>query len=154
MLLYYYTIYYSYYVTSCDNIWRTYCVGHRPLINHWNLCLSIDTCLPVERPAPIDPEATDSFNTETWTVEDLLHEEDIIDKVPLQRLKLLGQSKELRDVLCNPHLRELLRSIDGADSKADAMKAAMQEPLFVEFSDRCLKIVENEAKSCNEDEVF
>uniref|UniRef100_G3QA33 Zinc finger HIT domain-containing protein 3 n=1 Tax=Gasterosteus aculeatus TaxID=69293 RepID=G3QA33_GASAC len=92
--------------------------------------------------------------SETWTVEDLLHEEDIIDKVPLQRLKLLGQSKELRDVLCNPHLRELLRSIDGADSKADAMKAAMQEPLFVEFSDRCLKIVENEAKSCNEDEVF
>ncbi|XP_037324047.2 zinc finger HIT domain-containing protein 3 [Pungitius pungitius] len=115
-----------------------------------------DTCLPVEQPAPIDPEATDYFNTETWSVEDLLHEEDIVDKVPLQRLKLLGQSKELRDVLCNPHLRELLRSIDCADSKADAMKAAMQEPLFVEFSDRCLKIVENEAKSltCNEGDVF
>ncbi|KAM8900366.1 zinc finger HIT domain-containing protein 3 isoform 2-T2 [Spinachia spinachia] len=113
-------------------------------------------CLPVEQPAPIHPEATDYFNTETWSVEDLLHEENIIDKVPLQRLKLLGQSKELRDVLCNPHLRELLRSIDSADSKADAMKAAMQEPLFVEFSDRCLKIVENEAKSltCNEAEVF
>ncbi|KAL6099102.1 znhit3 [Pungitius sinensis] len=115
-----------------------------------------DTCLPVEQPASIDPEATDYFNTETWSVEDLLHEEDIVDKVPLQRLKLLGQSKELRDVLCNPHLRELLRSIDCADSKADAMKAAMQEPLFVEFSDRCLKIVENEAKSltCNEAHVF
>lgn len=52
-----------------------------------------------------------------------------------------GQSKELRDLLCNPHLRLLLRSIDGADSKDVAMKAAMQEPLFVEFSDRCLKIV-------------
>ncbi|XP_068585552.1 zinc finger HIT domain-containing protein 3 [Cebidichthys violaceus] len=106
-----------------------------------------DTCLPVEQPAPIDPEATDSFNTEMWTVEDLLHEEDIIDKTPLQRLKLLGQSKELQDLLCNPHLRQLLRSIDGADSKDDAMKAAMQEPLFVEFSDWCLKTVENEAKS-------
>uniref|UniRef100_A0A4W6EPM3 Zinc finger HIT domain-containing protein 3 n=1 Tax=Lates calcarifer TaxID=8187 RepID=A0A4W6EPM3_LATCA len=84
---------------------------------------------------------------EPWTVEDLLHEDDIIDKVPLQRLQLLGQSKELRDLLCNPHLRQLLRSVDSADSKDDAMKAAMQEPLFVEFSDQCLKIVEDEAKS-------
>lgn len=58
---------------------------------------------------------------------------------------MTGQSKELRDILCNPHLRQLLRLIDSADSKYDAMKAAMQEPLFVEFSDRCLKIVENEA---------
>lgn len=58
-----------------------------------------------------------------------------------------GQSKELRDLLCNPHLRQLLRSVDSADSKDDVMKAAMQEPLFVEFADRCLKIVENEAAS-------
>lgn len=129
-----------------------------------------------------------AFNVseEPWNVEDLLDEDDIADKVPLEKLQLLGrdltlpwqhqvkwiyqrlhklsfdlspiytscnffsltgQSKELRDILCNPHLRQLLRSIDGADSKYDAMKAAMQEPLFVEFSDRCLKIVENEAQS-------
>lgn len=56
-----------------------------------------------------------------------------------------GQSKDLKDLLCNPHLRELLRTIDGADSKEEAMKAAMQEPLFVEFSDQCLKVVEKEA---------
>ncbi|XP_035522108.1 zinc finger HIT domain-containing protein 3 [Morone saxatilis] len=105
-----------------------------------------DTCLPVKQPTPIEPEVKDAFNTEPWTVEDLLHENDIIDKVPLQRLQLLGQSKELRDLLCNPHLRQLLRSVDSADSKYDAMKAAMQEPLFVEFSDQCLKIVENEPR--------
>lgn len=64
-----------------------------------------------------------------------------------------GQSKELRDLLCNPHLRQLLYSVDGADSKYDAMKAAMQEPLFVEFSDQCLKIVENEAKSLTSNEA-
>ncbi|KAA8586405.1 hypothetical protein FQN60_000241 [Etheostoma spectabile] len=103
-----------------------------------------DSCLPVGQPEPTGPKVKDSFNTETWTVEDLLQEEeDIVDKVPLQRLQLLGQSKELRDLLCNPHLRQLLRSIDSADSKADAMKAAMQEPLFVEFSDQCLKLVDN-----------
>ncbi|XP_038564167.1 zinc finger HIT domain-containing protein 3 [Micropterus salmoides] len=112
-----------------------------------------DTCLPVEQPAPIDPEAKDAFNPEPWTVEDLLHENDIIDKVPLQRLQLLGQSKELRDLLCNPHLRQLLRSIDSADSKDDAMKAAMQEPLFVEFSDQCLKIVEKAKSSSEADDL-
>ncbi|KAM9348042.1 zinc finger HIT domain-containing protein 3 [Symphorus nematophorus] len=104
-----------------------------------------DTCVPSEQLAPPDPEVKEAFNTEPWTVEDLLDADDIIDKVPLQRLQLLGQSKELRDLLCNPHLRQLLRSVDGADNKYDAMKSAMQEPLFAEFSDQCLKIVENEA---------
>lgn len=64
-----------------------------------------------------------------------------------------GESKELKDLLCNPHLRQLLHSIDSADCKADAMKAAMQEPLFVEFSDQCLKIVNNEAKSSEDGDL-
>ncbi|XP_071386021.1 zinc finger HIT domain-containing protein 3 isoform X1 [Centroberyx affinis] len=105
-----------------------------------------DTCLPVKQPAPITP-VTAASSTEPWSVEDLLHEDDYIDKVPLQRLQLLGQSEGLKDLLCNPHLRQLLQSIDNADSKQDAMKAAMQEPLFIEFSDQCLKIVENEEKA-------
>ena len=54
-----------------------------------------------------------------------------------------GKSEELKDLLHNPHLCQLLQEIDAADRKGDAMKAAMQEPLFVEFSDQCLKIVEN-----------
>uniref|UniRef100_A0A668VK47 Zinc finger HIT domain-containing protein n=1 Tax=Oreochromis aureus TaxID=47969 RepID=A0A668VK47_OREAU len=106
-----------------------------------------DTCLPVDKPAPSNPETKAAVGTEPWSVDDLLHEDDITDKVPLQRLQMLGQSKELKDLLCNPHLRQLLCSIDGAERKEDAMKSAMQEPLFVEFSDQCLKIVENDAKS-------
>ncbi|KAM8742320.1 zinc finger HIT domain-containing protein 3 [Acanthopagrus schlegelii] len=107
-----------------------------------------DSCVPFEQAAPIDaPQDKDVFNTDQWTVDDLLDKDDITDKVPLERLQMLGQSKELRDLLCNPHLRQLLRSVDGADNKYDAMKAAMQEPLFVEFSDQCLKTVENEAQS-------
>uniref|UniRef100_A0A3Q0RXV9 Zinc finger, HIT-type containing 3 n=1 Tax=Amphilophus citrinellus TaxID=61819 RepID=A0A3Q0RXV9_AMPCI len=105
------------------------------------------TCLPVEKPPPPKPETKDAGSTEPWSVEGLLREDDVTDKVPLQRLQMLGQSKELKDLLCNPHLRQLLHSIDSADSKEDAMKTAMQEPLFVEFSDQCLKIVKNEAKS-------
>lgn len=106
-----------------------------------------DTCLPVDKPAPSNPETETAVSTESWSVDDLLHEDDITDKVPLQRLQMLGQSKELKDLLCNPHLRQLLCSIDGAERKEDAMKSAMQEPLFMEFSDQCLKIVENDAKS-------
>lgn len=124
-------------------------------------------------------------SVEDWCCEDLLDEDDITDKVSIERLQLLGsdptfpplyqiqcidcwtnvssesssmylsdQSKELRDVLCNPHLRQLLRSIDSADNKYDAMKSAMQEPLFVEFSDRCLKLVENEVLTRHESGDF
>ncbi|KAM4545776.1 zinc finger HIT domain-containing protein 3 [Odontesthes bonariensis] len=114
-----------------------------------------DSCFPVEKPSTLNPECTDggtSVSAEPWSVEDLLHKDDIIDKVPLQRLQLLGRSKELRDLLCNPHLRRLLSSTDHAENKAAAMKAAMREPLFVEFSDQCLKIVESEtiASTCSD----
>lgn len=112
-----------------------------------------DACVPREQQAPTEPtevETTAAFSPEDWCCEDLLDEDDITDKVSVEKLQFLGQSKELRDVLCNPHLRQLLRTIDSADNKYDAMKSAMQEPLFVEFSDRCLKIVENEALTTHE----
>ncbi|XP_061607398.1 zinc finger HIT domain-containing protein 3 [Phyllopteryx taeniolatus] len=101
-------------------------------------------CHPVQQFLPNGTK--DAVRTDTWSVADLLHEEDFADVVPLEKLQLLGQSKELKDLLCNPHLRELLRTIDSADSKEEAMKAAMQEPLFVEFSNRCLKVVEKDAQ--------
>ncbi|XP_043997327.1 zinc finger HIT domain-containing protein 3 isoform X2 [Gambusia affinis] len=106
-----------------------------------------DSCLPVEKPASSNPESIDATGSEPLSLDDLLHEDDVIDKVPPQRLQLLGQSPELRDLLSNPHLRQLLRSIDDAESKASAMKAAMQEPLFVEFADQCLKVVEGEGNA-------
>lgn len=58
-----------------------------------------------------------------------------------------GESEKLRDLLRNPHLRQLMRSIDTADRKDGAMKAAMQEPLFVELADQCLKVVGNEEEN-------
>ncbi|XP_057677646.1 zinc finger HIT domain-containing protein 3 [Corythoichthys intestinalis] len=103
-----------------------------------------DLCLPVEKLPPNAAKDAVCTVADTWSIEDLLHKEDIADVVPLENLQLLGQSKELKDLLCNPHLRELLRAIDSANNKEEAMKAAMQEPLFVEFSDQCLKVVEKE----------
>ncbi|NXJ05933.1 ZNHI3 protein, partial [Odontophorus gujanensis] len=78
----------------------------------------------------------------SWSVADILTEEDEQDRVPLQKLRLLGESEELRGLLLNPHLRQLLLTIDQAEEKSSLMKKYMQEPLFVEFADCCLRIVE------------
>ncbi|NWI55720.1 ZNHI3 protein, partial [Calyptomena viridis] len=77
-----------------------------------------------------------------WDVRDILGEEDEQDRVPLQKLKLLGDSEELRGLLLNPHLRQLLVTIDQAQDKSSLLRRFMQEPLFVEFADCCLSIVE------------
>ncbi|NWW25978.1 ZNHI3 protein, partial [Falcunculus frontatus] len=76
------------------------------------------------------------------SLEDILSEEDEQDRVPLHKLKLLGESEELRGLLLNPHLRQLLLAIDQAQDKSSLMRKFMQEPLFVEFADCCLSIVE------------
>ncbi|NXI12520.1 ZNHI3 protein, partial [Irena cyanogastra] len=73
---------------------------------------------------------------------DVLSEEEEQDRVPLQKLQLLGESGELRDLLRNPHLRQLLLAIDQARDKSSLLRQLMQEPLFVEFADCCLSIVE------------
>ncbi|XP_009907195.2 zinc finger HIT domain-containing protein 3 isoform X2 [Dryobates pubescens] len=77
-----------------------------------------------------------------WSVEDILTEDDEQDRVPQQKLKLLGESEELQGLLLNPHLRQLLLTLDQAEDKSSLMKKHMQEPLFVEFADCCLRIVE------------
>ncbi|NWI04372.1 ZNHI3 protein, partial [Tichodroma muraria] len=78
----------------------------------------------------------------SWALEDILSEEDEQDRVPLHKLKLLGESEELRALLRNPHLGQLLLTIDQAQDKSSLMRKFMQEPLFVEFADCCLGIVE------------
>ncbi|XP_061460812.1 zinc finger HIT domain-containing protein 3 [Rhineura floridana] len=85
-----------------------------------------------------------SFNAEgsSWSVDDILSEDDGDDKVPLQKLHLLRQSEELKGILLNPHLRQLLLTVDQAKDKSAILKKYMQEPLFAEFADCCLGIVE------------
>ncbi|XP_035896739.1 zinc finger HIT domain-containing protein 3-like [Anopheles stephensi] len=67
-----------------------------------------------------------------------------IDTVPVEKLELLGQSEHLKNMLYNPHLRQLLTEIDNARDGMNAVKVAMMEPLFVEFADECLRLVEPE----------
>ncbi|XP_029469642.1 zinc finger HIT domain-containing protein 3 isoform X2 [Rhinatrema bivittatum] len=82
----------------------------------------------------------------SWATADILDEDEELDKVPDQKLKLLGESEQLKDLLLNPHLRQLLLTVDQAEEKEAILKAYMQEPLFAEFADQCLHIVEPPAK--------
>lgn len=51
-------------------------------------------------------------------------------------------SEGLRNLLYNPHLRNFLKEVDSAPDAWKAIRSAMQEPLFLEFADECLKVVE------------
>ncbi|KAM3934501.1 zinc finger HIT domain-containing protein 3 [Leptodactylus fuscus] len=75
---------------------------------------------------------------------DLLEDTDESDAVPLQKLMLLGKSEELKDIFRNSHLRQLLVTLDQTGNKDESLKKYMQEPLFVEFVDKCLSIIDAE----------
>lgn len=53
-----------------------------------------------------------------------------------------ANSEALKDLLKNKHLRQFLREVDSAENAFRAIKAAMMEPLFVEFADECINIIE------------
>ncbi|XP_069768289.1 zinc finger HIT domain-containing protein 3 isoform X2 [Narcine bancroftii] len=92
-------------------------------------------------------EISTDVGTVTWqnSKDDILGKDEDSDWVPLEKLKLL-ESEELKSLLCNPHLRQLLLKIDRAEDKETIMKSAMQEPIFVEFADQCLQTVELQDK--------
>ena len=68
----------------------------------------------------------------------LIDEEDVLNE---ERLVKLSQSKELKEILKNPHLRKMLTSLDSARHKKSSIEQCMQEPIFVEFADTCLSVV-------------
>uniref|UniRef100_A0A182RRY0 Zinc finger HIT domain-containing protein 3 n=1 Tax=Anopheles funestus TaxID=62324 RepID=A0A182RRY0_ANOFN len=98
-----------------------------------------------EQPCAPPPPAAAS---ETAIREDCIPKKIILfstmDTVPAEELELLGQSEHLKNLLYNPHLRQLLTEIDNARDGMNAIKVAMMEPLFVEFADECLRLVEPE----------
>ncbi|XP_019880413.1 zinc finger HIT domain-containing protein 3 [Aethina tumida] len=63
--------------------------------------------------------------------------------VNTDKLELLKGNKKLVEMLKgNPHLRNLLSTIDKSNDPEDIMQKAMQEPLFVEFADACLEVID------------
>eukprot|EP00092_Neocalanus_flemingeri_P029206 GFUD01031702.1.p1 GENE.GFUD01031702.1~~GFUD01031702.1.p1 ORF type:complete len:158 (-),score=32.42 GFUD01031702.1:70-543(-) len=94
-----------------------------------------------------------------------IHDSDMIDEtylfktpdtVPIESLQLLGKSDQLKSLLANPHLREFLTKLDSSEEKGRLMRRAMKEPLFIEFVDACLQVIDPEAvqKELTDQEVL
>ena len=49
-------------------------------------------------------------------------------------------------MLGNPHLQRMLRHMDNSERAEKDLEAAMKEPIFTEFVDQCLEIVEPSAQ--------
>lgn len=59
-------------------------------------------------------------------------------------LMFSGKSENLKGMLRNQHLRAMMENlVNSIDPMAD-MEDAMQEPIFVELADECLRIVEGD----------
>ncbi|XP_077898499.1 zinc finger HIT domain-containing protein 3 isoform X1 [Ictidomys tridecemlineatus] len=106
-------------------------------------------CNPETRPiknkrsaAPVKTTQPKENKDDDSSIADFLDSDEEEDRVSLQNLKNLGESATLKNLLLNPHLRQLMINLDQGDNKAKLMRAYMQEPLFVEFADCCLRIVE------------
>ncbi|XP_072042151.1 zinc finger HIT domain-containing protein 3-like [Amphiura filiformis] len=90
---------------------------------------------------PVEKEDGEISSEEEIEKEEYMVDED---RVPLEILQQLGKSEELKSLLHNPHLRQVLSHLDQTDNKEKAIADAMQEPLFTEFADQCLKIARKE----------
>ncbi|XP_053670062.1 zinc finger HIT domain-containing protein 3 [Anopheles nili] len=103
-------------------------------------------CYKTHQEQPCEPASPSTDVPENGQQEDKTFKKTIlfstIDTVPTEKLELLGQSEHLKNLLCNPHLRRLLTEIDTARDGMNAIRVAMMEPLFVEFADECLRLVE------------
>lgn len=66
----------------------------------------------------------------------------VISMLFLIVVTLIGKDQELKNLLANKHLRDLLSVIDSAENGEKIMQKAMQEPIFVEFADACLRVVD------------
>jgi hypothetical protein len=58
------------------------------------------------------------------------------------KLNELRESNDIKAMLTNSHLRDFLKQVNDAKYPHNAMKLAMKEPLFLEFADKCLQIVD------------
>nr|XP_033330413.1 zinc finger HIT domain-containing protein 3 [Megalopta genalis] len=64
------------------------------------------------------------------------------DTVPIEKLEQLRSNNELKSILNNPHVRNIMRAILIDENPTKAIALAMSEPIFVEMADACLKVVE------------
>jgi len=72
----------------------------------------------------------------------LIDDKDNADRVPLHTLQNIENSEHVKNLLCNKHLRDMLTEINSSANPSKSLQDAMQIPIFTEFVDNCLQIVE------------
>lgn len=107
-----------------------------------------DNCIPK---VPDHNSAVPTAERGAATDEYRFHSADTVTK---DKLELLGGSGELKGLLRNPHLQSFLKTIDEAENPQRLMRKAMHEPLFVEFVDECLRILEPAGQQLSDEQVL
>lgn len=83
------------------------------------------------------------------TESDSSERSDDEDRISKNVLDKLGHSQKLSSMLHNEHLRKMIKGIDASGDPGKLLGQAMQIPIFTEFVDECLRIVEPQ----NEEEM-
>jgi len=125
-------------------------IANMPLINYCHFSCSL-SCYQSHKEKCLELQSQKEDPATTTIVEDTqparINLFTTIDTVPAERLQELDNSEELKNLLSNPHLRSFIQQIHTASNPWNAMKLAMMEPLFIDFANECLKVVENEGSS-------
>lgn len=91
-----------------------------------------------------DKNENEKEDEEMKDSQDIAHDIDEDDWVSPEKLQLIGHSEEVKNQLRNKHLQQLLIDVDSSPNPGEKLDEAMQIPLFTEFVDVCMKIIEGE----------
>lgn len=69
------------------------------------------------------------------------------DQILPAQLQNLESSSEMKNILANRHLREMLVQVNNSTQIGQDIEKAMQEPIFCEFASKCLEIVKKDGNS-------
>ncbi|XP_062619350.1 zinc finger HIT domain-containing protein 3-like [Saccostrea cucullata] len=73
--------------------------------------------------------------------------EETEDRVSPETLQCLRENPDLLLSLENPHLRSLMTDLVATPSPSQDMDRVMKEPIFLEFADHCLKVMDNNCQT-------
>ncbi|XP_045172787.2 zinc finger HIT domain-containing protein 3-like [Mercenaria mercenaria] len=102
-----------------------------------------EDCSKKEEPLEENKVTDITDKPETTFPEFTLNDEESEDRVSIEQLETLEKSDELKEMLCNPHLRHMMTSLVHSENPSAQLEKAMQEPIFTEFADTCLSIIDN-----------
>merc|ERR1712025_465950 len=92
---------------------------------------------------PIDELEKPIQNSAAPPLLSFTEEEEEKDRVKRTSLAELHKSKHLKNMLANKHLRAMLTEIDNSHQPGKNLESAMQIPIFTEFVDECMRIVDD-----------